>query len=390
MQRAMSSALTDLAARPPTAARVAISAVFLTCGVNMGVWATQIARIKQEFDLTDPGLATVVLAFACGSIPMMPVAGALSARWGAVRSVTASCLACGIALVLLGVAPSVPLLLAAAVVAGGAVGTLDVTMNAHATALAAAWPRPIISSIHGWFSLGGLVGGVAGGVLTGAGLSIAWVLGLNGAAIALTGLGAAAFLPFPGERTAPGPGFVLPRGPVLGIGLLCLLSLMIEGGVADWTTVYLHETAGATLGWAASGIAGFSIAMAIGRFSGDRVVDRFGAAPVLLGSGLLTAAGIGIAVAFPLPAPATLGFVLTGFGMANIVPLMFAAAGRVPGVSPAVGVAMAATMGYGAFLMGPPLIGFLAGAVSLRVALLVLVASALGIAIGGWVRLGRT
>jgi MFS family permease len=164
---------------------------------------------------------------------------------------------------------------------------------------------------------------------------------------------------------------------------MCLLSLLIEGGVVDWTTVYLHETAGASLGWAASGVAGFSIAMAAGRFTGDRVVHRFGPRRVIMGSGVLTAAGIFLAIALPFAVPATAGFVLAGLGMANIVPLLFAAAGRVAGVPSSVGVAMAATMGYGAFLMGPPLIGFLAGAASLRVALLVLVAGALGIAFGG-------
>jgi MFS family permease len=135
--------------------------------------------------------------------------------------------------------------------------------------------------------------------------------------------------------------------------------------------------------WAGSGISGFSVAMATGRFTGDRVVRRFGGAWVMIASGTLATLGLGLAVALPYPLPATIGFILAGFGMANIVPLLFAAAGRVPGVPPAVGVAMAATIGYGAFLMGPPLIGFLAGAVGLRFALLVLVASAMGIALGG-------
>lgn len=359
----------------------------------MGVWATQIARLKLQFDLTDPGLAAVVLAFACGSIPTMPLAGSLAARWGGVRSITASCVATALGLVLLGVAPSYPLLLAAAAVAGGAIGALDVTMNAHATELAMVWRRPILSSIHGWFSLGGLVGSVLGGALTGVGLPVSGVLALGGAGILVTGLASAPFLHLasasaaaPGGRS--GPGFAWPSRAMMGIGLLCLLSLLIEGGVVDWTTVYLHETAGASLGWAASGIAGFSVAMALGRFTGDRVVHRFGAPRVMVGSGLLTAAGLGLAVAVPLPAPASAGFLLAGLGMANIVPLLFAAAGRVPGVPASVGVAMAATMGYGAFLMGPPLIGFVAGAVSLRVALLLLVVSGLGIALGGRWRLG--
>jgi fucose permease len=368
----------------PVAARWAISAVFLACGMSMGVWATQIARLKLAFELTDPGLATVVLAFACGSIPMMPLAGLLAARWGGVRSVVVFCIASAVSLALMGVAPTYLALLVAAMLTGAAIGGLDVAMNGHATAISVAWRRPILSSIHGWFSLGGLFGGVIGGALTGVGFSIAVVLTQAGVTLLLTGLAAAPLLHLPGESARqPGPGFVRPTRAMLGIGLLCLLSLLIEGGIVDWTTVYLHENAGASLGWAASGISGFSVAMAMGRFTGDRVVHRYGGAWVMVGSGLLATLGLGLAVALPRPLPATIGFILTGFGMANIVPLLFAAAGRVPGVPPAVGVAMAATIGYGAFLMGPPLIGFLAGAIGLRFALIVLVASAMGIALGG-------
>lgn len=371
-------------AAQPSAARLAINAVFLACGVNMGLWATQIARIKLEFGLTDPGLATVVLAFACGSIPMMPLAGSLMVRWGGVRGIRLACIGSAIGLLLLGVAPTYPTLLAASFLAGGAIGGLDVVMNGHANEIAAVWPRPILSSIHGWFSLGGLVGSAIGGALTGLGLPISAVLGLGGASIFLTGLATTPFLHLPGAAPAhAGPGFALPTRAVLGLGLMCLFSLLIEGGIGDWTTVYLHEVAGASLDWAAAGFAGFSIAMALGRFTGDPVVRGLGPRPVVIGSGLLTAAGIGLAVALPTPAWASAGFLLAGLGMANIVPLLFAAAGRVPGVPSSVGLAMVATMGYGAFLMGPPLIGFIAGAVSLRLALLVLVACGLAIAVGG-------
>jgi fucose permease len=379
----MPQVATDLTAARPIAARVAISAIFLACGMSMGVWATQIARLKVALALSDRGISAVVLAFACGSIPMMPLAGSLAARWGNIPSIGVASVATAATLALLGMAPTFVALLVAAALAGAAVGGLDVTMNAHATSVSVAWRKPILSSIHGWFSLGGLFGGVVSGALTGAGFSIAFVMAQTGATMLLTGMIALPFLALQDEAHEPGPGFVRPTSAMLGIGLLCLLSLLIEGGIVDWTTVYLHESTGASISWSAAGISGFSVAMAIGRFLGDPVVRRCGNGPVMTASGVLAAIGLGMAVAFPTPVAATAGFVLTGFGMANIVPLLFAAAGRVPGVKPAVGVAMAATIGYGAFLMGPPLIGFLAGAVGLRFALIVLVASAVGIAIGG-------
>jgi fucose permease len=179
-----------------------------------------------------------------------------------------------------------------------------------------------------------------------------------------------------------GSGFAWPRRAVLGIGALCLLAFLFEGAVFDWTAVYMHDVAGASLGFASAGFAGFSLSMAATRFAGDAFTRRFGPARVLAGGAGLAGAGIALACAVPHPLAVTAGLTLAGFGQANIVPLLFSAAGRVPGVSPAAGVAMAATMGYGAFLLGPPAIGFLADAIGLRAALLVLVACALAIAAG--------
>jgi MFS family permease len=128
--------------------------------------------------------------------------------------------------------------------------------------------------------------------------------------------------------------------------------------------------------------AGFSLSMAATRFVGDGFTRRFGPVRVLAAGGGLSAAGIAFACAWPAPIPVVLGMTVAGLGQANIVPLLFSAAGRVPGVAAGAGVAMAATMGYAAFLIGPPLIGFLADLIGLRAALLLLVASGLAIACG--------
>ena len=164
------------------------------------------------------------------------------------------------------------------------------------------------------------------------------------------------------------------------------MAFLIEGAVVDWSGVYLRDVSHASLGISAAGFAGFSVSMALGRFTGDAVVRRFGSAMVMTASGCLAAAGIGLALALPYPAAATLGFLVAGMGMANVVPLLFSAAGRVPGIPPAAGVAMAATLGYGAFLTGPPLIGFLAEVLGLRLAMLVPLLCAVAIAATAWSR----
>jgi hypothetical protein len=334
--------------------------VFWANGVCMGIWASQIPRIKAGLGLSDAGLATIVLGFAVGAILTMPLTGALITRLGGVRTVVVTGVAGALSLALLGAAATYPALLAAALFSG----------------------IPIMSGIHGWFSLGGLSGAAAGGALIAAAASFQTVLSLT-AALALAAVLAASPALAVAGQTHGGGAFAWPRRAVLGIGALCLLAFLIEGAVFDWTAVYMHDVAGAPLGFASAAFAGFSLTMAAMRLAGDSVVRRFGPVRVLTGGAALSASGIALACAIPHPAAVTVGLTLTGVGQANIVPLLFSAAGRVPGVAPGAGIAMAATMGYGAFLLGPPMIGFVADAVGLRTALLILVAAALGIAAGG-------
>jgi MFS family permease len=336
--------------------------------------------MKALFALSDAGLSTVVLAFALGAIMTMPVVGALTTWLGGVRTIVVTGVAAALTLMLLGLAGSYAWLLTAALLAGVSIGGLDVAMNTQATVIERAWGAAIMSGIHGWFSLGGLCGAASGGLLIALAVPYAAAFGV-GAAIALAAMAIVPrWLGVAGEPTKGGLGFAWPRLSVLGIGVLCLLAFLFEGAALDWTAVYMHDVAGASMDVAASGYAGFSLSMAVTRFVGDRFVRRFGPVRVLGAGAGLAASGIALACALPRPWAVALGLTLAGFGQANIVPLLFSAAGRVPGVAAGAGVAMAATMGYGAFLLGPPLIGFLADWVGLRTALLVLVASGLAIA----------
>jgi MFS family permease len=346
----------------------------------MGIWASQIPRIKVRFSLSDSGLATIVLSFAVGAILTMPLTGALTTRLGGVRTVVATGLAGAASLALLGSAWTYGWLLAATLLTGVALGGLDVAMNTQATAIQRLWGGPIMSGIHGWFSLGGLAGAAAGGALTEASLSFRSVLAVA-AVLNVVAIGIAApWLSVAGEPPE-GVRLAWPRRAVMGIGLLCLFAFSIEGGVFDWTAVYMHEVAGASLGRASAGLAGFSLSMAATRFAGDAFIRRFGAARVLACGAGLAASGIALACAVPDPLVVTACLTIAGFGQANIVPLLFSAAGRMPGVAPGAGIAMATTMGYGAFVLGPPAIGFLADGVGLRLALLLLALCALAIAV---------
>ncbi len=350
-------------------ARLAVAAVFFANGCGLGSWVPHIPDVKLWHGLSDAALGLALLAIAAGAVAALPVAGALVARFGS-RPVTrgAALLFCT-ALPLPLLAPDVPTLLAALALLGVGTGSLDVAMNAHAVLIEERYGRPIMSSFHGMFSLGGLAGAALAGAAMQAGLPPVMHLALSAAVLGLAVLAAwPALLP-----TAPavsgGPLFVLPRGRLIGLGAVAVIGLMAEGAMGDWSAVYLRMDLGATAATAAYGFAAFSLAMALGRLSGDRLVARFGPAGVLVAGALIGAGTLGAALLAADPALAVLGFAGMGIGLANVVPVVFGAAGRLQDLAPGIGIAAVSSAGYFGFLAGPPLIGLVAEASGLAVAL---------------------
>ncbi|HTW27700.1 MAG TPA: MFS transporter [Acetobacteraceae bacterium] len=358
--------------------RWATLALFLGNGIAIGTWAGAIPRLQHALALSPARLSLALLAFAAGAVIAMPLAGRLASRVGAGRLAIAAAFLLAVALMLPAMAPDLPLLVAAAVAMGIANGSMDVAMNARASEVERRRGRPLMSSFHAGFSLGGLAGAAAAGSLAGAGLGLAACLAVGAAVDAgLAGLAA----PWIGnERHAPaargpGRGFAWPSAAMLGLCAAAVLCMMTEGAMMDWSAVYLVRVAGAGAGAAAFGYAAFSMAMAAGRLAGDRVVGAFGAPRVARTGGLLAASGLALAVLVPVPAAGIAGFALVGCGLANVVPTVFSAAARL-GVTPARGVATVATIGYAGFLAGPPLIGGIATFAGLRAGLGLLAAAA--------------
>ncbi len=189
------------------------------------------------------------------------------------------------------------------------------------------------------------------------------------------------------ERRAPA--FAWPSRALLGLGSLAFLGLLAEGAMADWSAVYLHDALGATGSVAAAGFAAFAFAMALGRFGGDALVARFGSPAVLRTSSTLAAVGLGVALVVATPPVAMVGFAAVGFGIANIIPVLFRAAGDVPGVAAGAGLAAVATTGYAGFLAGPVLIGCTAELTSLPIGLTLVSAACAAIALAGGIALAN-
>jgi hypothetical protein len=246
-------------------------------------------------------------------------------------------------------------------------------MNAHGVALERRLGRPILSSLHALYSIGGLVGAggsivaLSSGLTPAAHMTVAAALALLLVVVAARRLDAV-----PAEVTG-GPSFVLPRGPLLVLGGMGFLILLTEGAIADWSAVYLRNDVRADPELVGAGFAVFSLTMAAGRLLGDRVVARWSPVVVVRAGSLLAAAGLGGALLLHHPVAALVGFGCVGIGVSNIVPVLFSASGRTPGIPAGTAIASMSTAGYGGFLAGPPLVGLLAEGVGLPIALGMLV-----------------
>lgn len=362
------------ASSAPRTARLAVAAIFFANGALVANWFARVPDVKQALGLSEGALSIGLLAMAVGALLSQPTAGWVIGKVGSRKVTMVMALANCAALILPGFAPSLPLLMAALFLYGASNGALDVAMNAQAALVERRYARPIMSSFHALWSVGGLTGAAIGGLAAASGLGtgthfiIAAAAGAIVMLIAMRGL-----IPDgPALRASHEPAFALPTRALLPMGIVALCALISEGAIGDWGAIYLREGLGGTAGVAAAGYAVFALTMAGGRFAGDWLATRFGSGNVVRVGGGLVVAGISLAIVGTTPAVAIAGYGLVGAGVSCIFPLIMSAAARTPGVAPGVGIAAMATAGYTGFLLGPPLIGGIAELFSLRGALGVL------------------
>jgi fucose permease len=381
------SRLPDRARRRPRRARWAVSTVFLINGVVVASWVPLIPEVKARHGIGDGQLGLLLLFMAIGAVLALPLAGWLIGRLGSRVMTSLAVLGLSSALPLPLISPNVPLVAVSLVLLGAFNGTLDVAMNAQAIAVEGQYARPIMSSFHGLFSLGGVVGAGIASATMALGVGHEWHIAgvtLGSAALIIGALGHLSSSPPP--RTPTAPVFSVPSAALLGLGLLTFCGLLAEGAMGDWSAVYLHDTLGTTSATAATGFAVFSLSMAVGRFAGDRFVKRLGPVAALRTSTAIAAAGLAVALVIGTSPAAILGFGVVGLGIANVIPVLFSSAGQASGRATGSALAAVATTGYCGYLAGPPLIGLAAELTGLRAALgLVSGACALIAVSAGWV-----
>ena len=354
----------------PGRARLAVAIIFCLNGLALANWIARIPDVKQQLGLSDQRLGLVLLCVAAGALVAQPTVGWLIGRVGSRRMTTVMLIGFCLSVILPGLASDMLSLMGVLFVFGACNGGLDVAMNAQAALVEQRYARPIMSSFHGLWSIGGLVGASIGGLIAAQGVSVrAHLFGVAIIAVTVAVLAARWLVVDDSMRHEAGPSFALPPRALVLLGLIAFGVLFCEGAIADWSAVYLREGLRSTPAVAATGFAVFSLLMAAGRLTGDALALRFGPAWVVRGGGALVALGIGVALVSDVPIIAIAGFGMIGAGLACSFPLILSAAARTPGVAANTAIAAMATMGYTGFLIGPPLIGTVAEVVSLRGAL---------------------
>jgi MFS family permease len=362
----------DRTTTPIRQQRLATLSVFLANGLGIGSWAAAIPRIKADLALSDAGLSFALLAFAAGGIVAMPITGLLAHRFRSGLASVVGGFAFAAAIGAIGFAPSLGILSATVFLAGMTSGVMDVAMNANASDVERRWGRPLMSSFHAAFSLGGAAGALLGGWLGASGNA----LGLLAPAL-ISSLLVALAAPFLMRAGGgfQGAGFAVPNRRLLPLAVLSFVLMATEGAVGDWSGTYLARS-GVDPGATAAAYAAFSVLMITGRVVGDRIVGAAGSRATVGFGALLAAAGLAITAVWPGLAGGVIGFGLVGAGLANVIPVLFSVAGRI-GSSPAVGVASAATAGYAGLLIGPVVIGAVASGIGLRPTIVMLAGVAL-------------
>jgi predicted MFS family arabinose efflux permease len=343
--------------------RVATFLVFSVNGAMIGTWVAHIPWLQDHLGISKATLGLCLLCMAAGALVSMPLTGHLiDRRPTATLTRWATLVFC--------LMPTLPLLAtspymlgAILFVFGASNGAMDVAMNAHGVAIQKELGRPIMSSFHGGWSVGGFVAAGLVAVAAAGGLDPRVESLLVGVALLLLSLWITRRLGGANAHSSAGHGLALPTRPVILIGALCFLVMLTEGAIGDWSGIYLRQDAGASPAAAAMAFTGFSLGMAVARLGGDAVNARIGAGRLLRAGTALVAIALGGVLLIGQMVPAVIGFALCGLGIANAVPLLFTAAGRIHPPGPS--LAAAFTFGYTGFVVGPPVIGVLSDQVGL-------------------------
>lgn len=351
--------------------------IFLLAGLAMAAWAPIVPIVQDKLKIDDFLLGLLLISLAIGSLTMMPVAAWLIDKLGCRKVILIGLVMILLAMPFFVIIPNFYAMLLVLLLFGAGLGLVDIAMNTQAVLLEKEANRPIMSGMHAFWSIGGVVGAGIVTALLSRGIPLGMiVIAVMGVILILFILNVKHLLPrhntadnSSNEKT---PFFVIPQGIVLVIGILCFILFCAEGAVLDWSAIYLNKNTGVSLEISGVGFFFFSVAMTLGRLTGDRVVAKLGRFNVLFYGSLLASIGYVLMVIMPYPVTAFLGFILIGVGASNAVPILFTAAGNQTLMPARLAIASVSMTGYGGMLLGPTMVGFVSKVFGLHISFLMI------------------
>ena len=347
-------------------ARLATRLAFFTAGFSMACCAPLFPFIKENVGADEKQFGLLLLCFGFGSIIAMPVTGLLAAKRGSKYMVLLGGFGLVVFLPVLTIAGSTVVLGLSLFLFGASLGTIDVAMNVHGVEVESIEKRSLMSNFHAQFSIGGLIGAGLMTLLLSLNISLT-IASFVGATVAFLAMSLTVSRLLNVSTTVENP-FVFPKGIVILLAFLAAISFLVEGAILDWGALLVIDRQLLNIQSAGIGYILFSAAMVVARLSGDRIVSIFSEFWVLICGGIITILGISVILVSTLPSIALIGFILIGFGSANLVPIFFSAAGRQKVMPASLAIASVTTIGYAGVLIGPAIIGFAADILNLTMA----------------------
>ena len=347
--------------------RMAVAAFYFCPGLCFASWASRIPDIKTKLHLSEAELGSILLALPIGQLIMMPISGRLVTKYGSRAVLSVSILLYALELTNLGWV-SQGWQLALALFIFGVVGNMcNIAVNTQGVLAEKIYNRPIMASFHGAWSLAGFTGALIGLLMMNLKIeprqhffiviALVFIIVLIARKYLIAGTSA------PAEKKKF---FSKPDSTLFQLGLIAFCCMAAEGTMFDWSGVYFKEVVKAPASLVILGYASFMVMMATGRFIADKIIAKIGRKKMLQLSGILILTGLMVAVIFPYIITATIGFLIVGFGVSAVVPTIYSAAGSTSKVSPGMAIAAVSSVSFLGFLLGPPLIGYIAQLASLR------------------------
>ena len=362
--------------------RMAVSVFFFCQGLCFSAWASRIPDIKGALQLTDAALGSILFALPAGQLTAMPFSGKLVTHFGSKKVLRICLVLYAICLTNMGLATQ-PWHLAVALFFFGVCGNMcNISVNTQAIGAEKLYGRPIMTSFHGVWSTAGFTGAAISFLLVSQHISPYmhfWIVAIT---VFIAVVLSQRYLQSGRSSVKPEKKkfFSKPNGALVQLGIIGFCSMASEGAMFEWSGVYLKQVVGAPEKLTMIGFGAFMVMMASGRFLGDKLIQQFGRKSMLRISGIMVSSGLFISVLFPYLLTTIIGFLIVGLGVSSIVPMVYSSAGKIPKIPPGIALASVSSISFLGFLIGPPLIGYIAEISSLRYSFAVIGLLGFGIA----------